>query len=234
MKTYFTRPLLSLLFLLLIHKVNAQEFESFKTGKLYLKLNVVRVVPTFLKEIYVLDRGLFIEPALKIGLSNRIFMNAVFGYSKVGRNPLYENFDYTSEGSHLKFGFELLLVRLMKPEADRGFGLSAGLNGTYAKFNESGTAVVKGNYFGNLETAFAQSNLEAISMEPNFNIWFVISKRFTLVSQIRLNIVTSQSAGEQFPSYYIPGIGAISPYNETTDKTTIGFGSSVQLFYKLF
>src|SRR4051812_24963656 len=73
--------------------------------RLYIGLDVFKNIPPLVDKQGYFSSSLIIEPIVRVELKNRLFLNIQVGYSKIGKDAVYNNFThYRNEGVYLKSG----------------------------------------------------------------------------------------------------------------------------------
>jgi len=147
----------------------------------------------------------YFEPNLKVPLSNaKYFWTTSIGYTEYGKNPVYNNLDYTVKGVYIKTGIET------NAKADGWF--SNGIALCFSRFTESGTFFFEGNYFNNYEIPFPNRLKNNFFVEPYFMLRIPFFKLISFEPRLNVDLFFEKN-NTDIPTYYIPGSGYTNSIN---------------------
>ncbi len=176
----------------LIVSTCAAVFAQEKPREFYAAFDVLRLSPTYY------DRGFTIEPSLMYSIGHGLKLDAAFGISKIAKDDLFTNIDYSCSGNYVRLGVRKELG------SDFDFGLSLG----YSYYKESGSTTFLGKNFG--DYTLEESTVERILfMEPTLNYKVEIIPRLLLIPQVRISLPLTAFSKKGFPAYTAPGIGLV-------------------------
>jgi hypothetical protein len=179
-------------------------------------IDLFRSLPTYFQSGYT------IEPSLIYKTKQDFLIDLAGGYTSINKDNLYQNIQYTNEGSYLKLGGRKVF----------GKNFSAGLSVGYTSFTEKGVITYKGNLFPDVILNKDQTNA-FIFMEPTIAYQVLISSHFYLIIQFRTSLGLSKMKQPAFPVYSAPGFGQFFTSTDSgNNPTAVGF--SVRLVYKIF
>ncbi len=132
------------------------------------------------------------------------------GYTLFSDEKVFGNLRYRCEGFSLKVGLE----HFISP------GVTLGASATGAVYEESGSYVLPGPFYGDAVIPLAARRLRVAGLETHLSYWFLFGKHFFLSSELRLNFYGGPG-DDQAVFRYIPGIGRATRFN-------LGGGMSVR------
>ncbi|MES2733037.1 MAG: hypothetical protein V4714_14910 [Bacteroidota bacterium] len=205
--------------------------------RIYVGLDIFKNIPPLVDKQGYFPSTLIIEPIVRVELAKRLFLNVQAGYSKIGKEVIYTNLThYRNEGGYLKTGVLYAVTDEDIPGRKR-FGISLGLCLTFAHFDESGIAQLKGAFFGDLHKNYSHKGLNVVGVEVPCNLQLRLAHRWKLNFQPRINLLYTlgKKTFLDFPVYYTPGAGNNQMENELlkVPTTDITGGCTMQLFYRL-
>lgn len=200
----------------------------------YIGLDVFKNLPPLVDKAGYFTGALIIEPNVRVQLTQQLFFNGQLGYSRVSNEVIYKNLtDYVNLGCYVKTG--LLYSFSNEDEAIHSrVGVSMGVNFTFSRFREEGTAQINGPVFGDFRQSYSKT-LNTLGLEFPFNIPVQLAPSWKVNFQLRANVILTRHSTLPFPVYYTPGAGINGrPHNEVSLLNEILKGGfTVQLFYKL-
>ena len=189
-------------------------------GRMRIGLDLSKNVPalSFLNNYkYFFNRSLLVEAPLYFPLRDvpGLFISVTPGYASIVADPIYRNLAYKNQGFLLKGAMEYFL--------NRHISVGGGLNA--AAYDEFGTFVLPGSFYGDLRVPFRR-RIFGVGLEGHYAGWLYLGPRFFVSPEIRL-VLHSVSDKKIPDAYYVPGMGA------TDRDLPITGGVSVRVGYVL-
>jgi hypothetical protein len=183
---------------------------------LSLCIDLFRSLPTYFQAGYTL------EPSLIITTKSDFLIDIAAGYSSISKDPLYQNIQYTNEGSFVKLGGRKIF------EKNFSMGLSIG----YSSFMEKGVITYRGNLFPDFVLNRNQRN-SFVFVEPTIAYQVPLSSHFSFIIQFRTSFGLSKMNQPEFPAYSAPGFGQFLN-SADSGSNPIGLGIATRFVYKIF
>lgn len=158
----------------------------------------VPALPFLNNHKYFFERGVLVEAPLYFPLrgASGLHIRVTPGYASIAAHPVYRNLDYRNRGFLLKGGLAYFFSR----HFSMGWGVSA------AAYDESGTFVFPGSFYGDLRVPFRR-RIFGVGLESHYAGWLYLGPRFFVSPEIRF-VIHSVPDNKVPDSYYIPGMGA--------------------------
>jgi Domain of unknown function (DUF6048) len=203
-------------FLLLCSFINFEAQSQNAKESLSVGIDLFRSLPTYFQSGYTL------EPSLIYKTKYDFLIDLAVGYSSISKDAIFQNIQYTNEGSYAKLGGRKIFAK----------NFSVGLSVGYTSFTEKGVITYKGNFFPDVILNKSQANA-FIFIEPTIAYEIAISSKFYLITQFRTSFGLSKINQPAFPAYSAPGFGPLITSSDSgKNPTAVGF--SVRLVYKIF
>lgn len=187
----------SLLFCLFLY--GQAVFGQNKDRNLCIGIDVFKNLPPLVKG-YFFQKSLIVEPSLLIPLGNKSwYLNISPGYSAIQANPIYKNLDYNNQGIFLKAGLNYLA----------GDYLSFGVLACFSRYDEFGSYVLKGPYYGGVVFPFNRRQLNVLGSELQMMYGIPVHKQ-VYIALISRGGIHNLNRGLSPDSYFIPGMGVTS------------------------
>ena len=124
------------------------------------------------------------------------------GYTLFSDQKVFGNLRYRCEGFSLKAGLEQLLPS----------GVTLGASATAAVYEESGSYVLPGPFYGDAVIALRARRLHVFGAETHLAYWFLFGEHFFVSPELRLNFYVSPRDDDAV-FRYLPGVGRTTLLN---------------------
>jgi hypothetical protein len=189
------------------------------TRRVLLGIDLSKNVPAlpFLNNYrYFFERGFLVEFPAYVPLgTSRSSLKITPGYCNIAANPVYRNLDYHNRGFLLKAGVDYF--------RSRRISVGGGINA--AAYDEFGTFVLSGPFFGDLRMPFRR-RVFGLGLEGHWARWWYLGPRFFISPELRF-VIYAMWPGKSPEPYYIPGMGATSRDMPFTGGLSVRFGYAV-------